>query len=64
MDMLDILAGYTFDIISAFFVYVFKYKAEKSFNEIWEEDKKLIRNITYVQIVVLLMVVSVFLIFK
>ncbi|MDR1876960.1 MAG: hypothetical protein LBQ84_04985 [Flavobacteriaceae bacterium] len=57
MDVLDIFVGYTFDIISTLLVYIFKYKTKVSFNEVWKTEKRLVRNITYIQIGVLILII-------
>lgn len=47
MSLIDILAGYTIDLLSGFILFSFFNKERLSFNEYMEANKKKVRNLTY-----------------
>lgn len=47
MNLIDILAGYTIDLLSGFILFSFFNKERLSFNEYMEANKKKVRNLTY-----------------
>lgn len=47
MEFLDILAGYTIDILSAIILYIFFNNKKLTFNDFCKEKKKEIRNLSW-----------------
>jgi len=56
MEFLDILAGYTIDILSAIILYIFFNNKKLTFNDFCKEKKKEIRNLSWGIIIITIII--------